>query len=433
MDYKAEIITEVSETLQDLQVQPILFIGSGLSQRYLNAPTWPSLMEMLNLQCPNLERKFAFYEQNHRVDNGLSIDLMAMATTFSKEFQAWAWEDESKFAAYLFERNTQVEDYIKFKVCEIFKNVTESAKKLQDSPYAQEIELLKKIQPHSIITTNYDGMMEYIFPKYEKVVGQKIIRANYTLYGEILKIHGCYEDLKSLVLTTEDYSNFEQKKKYLSSKLLTYFAEHPLFFFGYSCSDPNIISILSDIDEILAPEGELIPNIYMLIWDKDFNEQKNYPKEQMITIGGNKSIRIKVIYANEFDWIYEAIGEYSPEINIDPKLLRTLLSKVYKLVSSDIPKKELEYNFDLLNSIAEGDEELPKLFGISSLTDAQSFHANFKYTISEVAQKLGFSSWNYADKLMKEVKNKKDVDLKATDNIYHTTIRSGKKSKTELC
>ena len=50
MDYKAEIITEVSETLQDLQVQPILFIGSGLSQRYLNAPTWPSLMEMLNLQ-----------------------------------------------------------------------------------------------------------------------------------------------------------------------------------------------------------------------------------------------------------------------------------------------------------------------------------------------------------------------------------------------
>ena len=119
MDYKAEIITEVSETLQDLQVQPILFIGSGLSQRYLNAPTWPSLMEMLNLQCPNLERKFAFYEQNHRVDNGLSIDLMAMATTFSKEFQAWAWEDESKFAAYLFERNTQVEDYIKFKVCEI--------------------------------------------------------------------------------------------------------------------------------------------------------------------------------------------------------------------------------------------------------------------------------------------------------------------------
>ncbi len=31
---------------------------------------------------------------------------------------------------------------------------------------------------------------------------------------------------------------------------------------------------------------------------------------------------------------------------------------------------------------------------------------------------------------MKEVENKKDVDLKATDNIYHTTIRSGKKSKT---
>ena len=65
----------------------------------------------------------------------------------------------------------------------------------------------------------------------------------------------------------EDYDQFNKKKKYLTAKLLTYFAEHPLFFFGYSCTDPNIINILSDIDEILAPEGELIPNIYLVVFD----------------------------------------------------------------------------------------------------------------------------------------------------------------------
>ena len=72
-------------------------------------------------------------------------------------------------------------------------------------------------------------MLEKIFIDYQKVIGQQVIRANYTSYGEILKIHGCYEDSRSIVLTREDYDYFNEKKKYLSSKLLTYFAEHPLF------------------------------------------------------------------------------------------------------------------------------------------------------------------------------------------------------------
>ncbi len=44
----------------------------------------------------------------------------------------------------------------------------------------------------------------------------------------------------SLVLTQGDYEAFETDKKYLSAKLLTYFAEHPLLFIGYGANDPNI-------------------------------------------------------------------------------------------------------------------------------------------------------------------------------------------------
>ena len=81
---------------------------------------------------------------------------------------------------------------------------------------------------------------------------------------------------QSIVLTREDYDYFNEKKKYLSSKLLTYFAEHPLFFLGYSLNDPNIINILSDIDEILVSKGELVPNIYMVIFDSKFNEENTF-------------------------------------------------------------------------------------------------------------------------------------------------------------
>jgi hypothetical protein len=35
---------------------------------------------------------------------------------------------------------------------------------------------------------------------------------------------------------------------------------------------------LSDIDEILASKGELVPNIYMVIFDQEFNEENIYPK-----------------------------------------------------------------------------------------------------------------------------------------------------------
>lgn len=81
---------------------------------------------------------------------------------------------------------------------------------------------------------------------------------NYTTYGEIMKIHGSSKEPESIIITNEDYVEFYKRKKYISAKLLTYFVEHPLFFIGYSINDENIKAILSDIDEIIAPNNALI-------------------------------------------------------------------------------------------------------------------------------------------------------------------------------
>lgn len=67
MSYKDEITQDIAEVMTDLQVQPILFIGSGISQRYFNAPSWKGLMKKLVEMCPELSNKrFAFYEQQFR-------------------------------------------------------------------------------------------------------------------------------------------------------------------------------------------------------------------------------------------------------------------------------------------------------------------------------------------------------------------------------
>lgn len=432
VSYQESIRADIASSIEALQVQPILFVGSGLSQRYFNAPTWKALMELLVQKCPKLTKRFAHYQQNHKHEG--NVNYLTMASEFVDAYQEWAWDTEgtadSEFPIGLFEADIDKNEYLKNIVSNVFKEITENIT-LDDHPLANEIKLLQKIKPHAIITTNYDGILESFFPDYQKVIGEKVIRANYTTYGEILKIHGCYQETKSLILTDEDYQEFNQKKKYLTAKLLTYFAEHPLFFFGYSCTDPNIINILADIDEILAPEGDLIPNIYLVVFDKEFSDKKTYPLETLIPINSNKSVRIKVIHANEFEWIYKAISDNTTSISVNPKLLRALLDRTYKLVSSDIPKRDLPFNFELLlTNISNDDEELPKLFGLTNLNDGQAFNASYKYLLSGVAKELGLSRWHYAHKLLARITEDTGIDIKATENKYHSEVMTSAETGT---
>ncbi|HEE5436319.1 TPA: SIR2 family protein [Acinetobacter baumannii] len=426
ISYIEKIKDDLQNCMESLQVQPILFVGSGLSQRYCNLPNWQGLMEELADECPNIKRSFAYYEQNY------DSDYKRIASDFSSIYSEWAWEVkdiEDTFPANLFEKGTPKDIYLKHIIAKKFREKTESLD-FSKSSYAEEIECLKKIKPHAVITTNYDLVLEKLFDEYTSIIGQQIIQANFVSPGEILKIHGCCSNEKSIVITQEDYENFEQTKKYLSAKLLTYFAEHPLFFVGYSCSDPNITTILADIDQILCPNGELIPNIYLISYDDDFSESKSYPNEVLIPISGQKSVRIKVIYAKDYKWIYEAIAESAPDIAISPKILRALLARTYKLVSKELPRQEVEFDIELLKNISEDDKELPKLFGISEMDNGQVINANYIFTFNEMAKALGYKYWHGAQLLIDEIEEETGHDIKASDNRYHIKVSTGLRSHT---
>ena len=51
-EYQEEIIEDVKSCLENLQVQPILFMGAGISQRYIKAPDWEGLLKQLAEICP---------------------------------------------------------------------------------------------------------------------------------------------------------------------------------------------------------------------------------------------------------------------------------------------------------------------------------------------------------------------------------------------
>ena len=330
--YQDEVGADIKQTLQDKGCQPILFIGSGLSQRYFKGPSWIGLLTQLASTCSLIDKNFAFYKQNY-------ASLIDIGEHFSQCFQEWAWGEGVKhFPKDLFE-STDGKIYIKYATCEYFQQITptnlsEDRLRIHQS----EIQALRRIRPHSVITTNYDTFADILFENYESIIGQKVLKTNFASVGELFKIHGCVTDPPTLVLTRKDYNEFTRKKKYLSSKLLTYFAEHPLVFLGYQAEDPNIQGIMSDIDEILAGRGELVNNIFFVEWKPGCETMSSLQRERVLVIEGGNSIRVKNIVADSYKWVYDAFASRPELTKVDPKILRALMSRSYELVRCDIPQ-----------------------------------------------------------------------------------------------
>ena len=423
--YKAEITADIASIIERLGCQPILFIGSGLSRRYFSGPSWNELLGHLAKTCPVIDKEYAYYQQT------LSGPL-AIGQEFARLYQQWAWGAGRKhFPEELFAAGVPAELYIKHEIAQYLMSITPAAlKDITGAGFAAEIAALQNIRPHTVITTNYDRLLELIFPDYTPIIGQQIIRGASVSVGEIFKVHGCVTDPASFVFTQGDYDQFIRKKKYLSAKLLTYFSEHPLIFVGYGAGDPNIKSILSDIDEALPVTGGLIPNVYLLEWRSEISKEETPSRERLIAIEEGKSVRVKAIEATEFQWVFEAFGTHHTMNKVSPKVLRSLLARSYDLVRRDIPRKTVEANFEMLEGAVGSPEEFAKLFGITTLSDPSVVSARYPYILSEVAKQMGLPGWNQVQFIMDRIRKTHGHDIKSGDNIYHYAIKTGTNSIT---
>ena len=127
-------------------------------------------------------------------------------------------------------------------------------------------------------------------------------------------------------------------------------------------NDPNVRAILSDIDEALGLPGDLLEHIYFLEWDSECEEKVSLPTEKMIRINESKSIRVKLIAAKDFGWVFDAFKAPETLNPISPKVLRSLLARSYNLVRADIPTKSLKVDFQFLEGKLESDETFAELF-----------------------------------------------------------------------
>jgi hypothetical protein len=156
--YKDVVRQDAQALLQTMGLQPILFIGSGLSQRYFRGPSWEGLLAQMATRCPLIEKDFAYYKQRHR-------GFPDIGTVFTEAYAEWAWgEGRSEFAANLFDASHNSSIYFKASIADYFEGILPLDNSGLSDKHLKEIEALKAIRPYTIITTNYDRFLEMCFP-----------------------------------------------------------------------------------------------------------------------------------------------------------------------------------------------------------------------------------------------------------------------------
>lgn len=307
---------------------PFLFIGSGLSRRYLGLEDWEGLLKRF---CEGLED----YQYYYSTASGC---LPEVATSMSKDFHDFWWKSEKYLEDRKKYKNLCVSPSSALKIA-----IASYIKELSDckcsSQYAEEIEALSKLDVEGIITTNWDQFLEKLFPDYKVYAGQReLIFSNPQSINEIYKIHGCCSKPNSMVLTSSDYNEFNSKNAYLAAKLITLFVEHPIIFIGYSIEDDNIRSILTSIVNCLSPDdtGKIRNNLIFIKRNKNGIEDRISDDNLYF---GKITIPIKVVTTNNFIPVYEAIAE--TKRRIPTRVLRYCKEQLYELIKDKDPEKKL--------------------------------------------------------------------------------------------
>ncbi len=166
-----------------------------------------------------------------------------------------------------------------------------------------------------IITTNYDSILEQIFPDFDVLMGnESLLIANTDNLFNIYKIHGSNKEPNTIVITKEDYEYFIGKLKYLSAKLLTLFVEHPIIFIGYSISDVNIRSILEEITFCLSNEQlSSLKNKFLFI-KPAFGEKDSINTREIIF--NNKKIIMNEITINNYMDFYTELSKINSSMPV---------------------------------------------------------------------------------------------------------------------
>ena len=228
-------IPELSDALKKSTSLPFLFVGSGFSRRYLGSPDWKGLLTHFAKIAQPEHYDFAYQYYKNKIDTE-NISKDALLPLIAKEVEKDYTEKILTMPEHEGLRKAYKEDIhndvscLNIGMADFFK---QECVKFDTPEYSEEVSALKAIKRKvaGVITTNFDTFIEHVFNDCEIYIGQKELLFSQTFeMSEIYKIHGCCSKPESMIVTSDDYADYNKKNAYLAAKLLTIFLEHPVLF-----------------------------------------------------------------------------------------------------------------------------------------------------------------------------------------------------------
>ena len=347
---------KIAKLLSQTNALPVLFIGSGITRRYLGLPNWKDLLK----QYCVVGKPFEYYNDKaiRECNDNPDMRLPKAADFIEADFNE-KWYTDDVYAESRLQHKIEMEQEISpLKICmaEFFSNATSTVQ----HQYDVEIEQLKKIcnkNVSCIITTNYDCFLEECLGRdnFKVFIGQDDLLFSTTYeIGELYKIHGCCTKPQSIVINSFDYKKMQQKSAYLSSKILTMFLERPIIFLGYSINDADIKEILESISVCLENDqlNKLKERLIFVEWN-DNSEKEDEISERKLNSNNGKTLSMNNVLLTDYSDLYSAILQN--EAKYDVKILRRVKSQLYELVKENKPTDKLHIATDIDDDTSDVD------------------------------------------------------------------------------
>ncbi|MBC7751981.1 MAG: SIR2 family protein [Candidatus Saccharibacteria bacterium] len=320
----------INEFIKTYKNHPVLFVGTGISLRYLaESNTWDGLLKQISQELSGNFEHYLDLKAAHET-KGI-YNYPAIATQLEKEFNDSLKQDRNgKFKEIndiFYENMSRNVNLSRFKVY-----VTKLLSSTEIRPSMKdEILELKKIRKNigSIITTNYDSLIEGIF-EFSPLIGNDILLSN--PYGSVYKIHGCITNPGKIIITTEDYKNFAEKYELIRAQLLSIFIHNPIIFLGYNIGDENIKSLLKTIFTYIEPNSDAAEKIRknFLLVEYGPGISSTETAEHDIDLEGFSTIRINKIKTDDYTSIYKAVADLNLPISaMDVRKVQSIVKEIY--------------------------------------------------------------------------------------------------------
>lgn len=315
----------MEKLFKNFKKRPVAFIGSGISKRYMNTPTWEQLLNKVIMEYDTNTSHFGHLMLNN------NHDMEMVASIIEKEYTDYFYKmvttnsnhkDYPLYIKYKSQLDLGKISPFKILISNYFLRVStnETFEKEKDL----FINMLNKCS--NVITTNYDTLIEDN-SSFKKVVGSKsFINDQCIGFGEVYKIHGCCTQPDSIVIKKKDYEKFNNKQSFYHAKLLLSFVEKPIIFLGYSISDNYIKKILESVSDNLD-ESE-INNLANRLVFIEYDETALKPEKYIKQIS---NINMTCIKLKDFSYIYKIIGD-NIKIGIPLELVRMFQEAVKNFV-----------------------------------------------------------------------------------------------------